>query len=185
MFSFSFAPCACFCRCSKTDSITTSCKGLRKFARILKQKRIDAGALVLASSEVKFLMDRDTNQPTDVTMYQMREANSVVEEFMLLANISVGKRIVECYPTFALLRRHPVPSPDMFEPLIRAAAAAGFSIKVDSSKHLAESLDACVVPAFPFFNKLIRMMATRCMTQVSRGNVLQRHSWPNPHGAVR
>ena len=148
-----------------TDSITMSCKGLRTFARIMKQQRIDAGALVLASSEVKFLMDRETNQVTDVTMYQMREANSVVEEFMLLANISVGKRIVECYPTFALLRRHPVPSADMFEPLIRAASAAGFVVDVSTSKHLADSLDRCVVPDFPFFNKLIRMMATRCMTQ--------------------
>lgn len=79
----------------------------------------------------------------------------------------------------------------MFEPLIRAAAAAGFSIKVDSSKHLAESLDKCVVPAFPFFNKLIRMMATRCMTQVSRGmgggvgwgDEQQRYSSLNPHGS--
>jgi exosome complex exonuclease DIS3/RRP44 len=159
---------------------------------------------MLASSEVKFVMDKETNQPTDVSVYQMREANSVVEEsdthayihmyqkythihraviknlnsfviwlllfclvirFMLLANISVGKRIVECYPTFALLRRHPVPSPDMFEPLIRAAAAAGFTIKCDSSRALADSLDLCVVPEFPFFNKLIRMLATRCLTQ--------------------
>jgi len=148
-----------------TDSITVSCKNLRKFARILKQRRLDAGALLLASSEVKFLIDKQSNTPMDVEMYAMREANSVVEEFMLLANISVGKRILEYYPTFALLRRHPTPTPDMFEPLVRAGRAAGFDIKVDTSKHLAESLDKCVVPQFPFFNKLIRMMATRCMTQ--------------------
>jgi len=148
-----------------TDSITVACKGLRTFARQLKKKRFDAGALMLASSEVKFVIDRETNQPTDVSMYQMREANSVVEEFMLLANVSVGKRIVECYPTFALLRRHPVPAPEMFDPLIRAAAAAGFTIRVDSSKALADSLDLAVVPDFPFFNKLLRMLATRCMTQ--------------------
>jgi exosome complex exonuclease DIS3/RRP44 len=120
---------------------------------------------MLASSEVKFVMDKETSQPTDVSVYQMREANSVVEEFMLLANVSVGKRIVECYPTFALLRRHPVPAPEMFEPLVRAAAAVGFKINVESSKALADSLDKCVVPGFDFFNKIMRMMATRCMTQ--------------------
>jgi exosome complex exonuclease DIS3/RRP44 len=146
-----------------TDSVTQSCKGLRMFARILKQRRLDAGALLLSSNEVKFLIDRaNGNQPMDVEMYQLKEANSVVEEFMLLANISVGKRIVEFYPTFALLRRHPTPAPEMFEPLIRAGKAAGFNIKIDTSKHLAESLDACVVKELPIFNKLIRMMATRC-----------------------
>jgi exosome complex exonuclease DIS3/RRP44 len=141
------------------------CKGLRMFARIMKQNRILAGALVLSSNEVKFVIDKETNQPKDVEMYQLKEANSVVEEFMLLANISVGKRIVEFYPTFALLRRHPVPATEMFEPLIRAGKAAGFAIRVDTSKHLAESLDKCIVPEFPIFNKIIRMMATRCMTQ--------------------
>lgn len=147
---------------SDTDSITNSCKGLRMFARMFKQRRLDAGALLLSSNEVKFVIDRENgSKPMDVEMYQLKEANSVVEEFMLLANISVGKRILEAYPTFALLRRHPVPSADMFEPLIRAGKAAGFNIKVDTSKHLAESLDKCVVPGFPFFNKLIRMMATR------------------------
>lgn len=182
---------------SGTDSITLGCKGLRKFARILKAKRIAAGALMLSSNEVKFLIDRENgNQPMDVEMYQLKEANSVVEEFMLLgqqggrqqnrewptcavtvshrisrfslplpANISVGKRCLEYYPTFALLRRHPVPSAEMFEPLIRAGKAAGFTIRADTSKHLADSLDKCVVPEFPFFNKLIRMMATRSMTQ--------------------
>jgi exosome complex exonuclease DIS3/RRP44 len=36
-------------------------------------------------------------------------------------------------------------------------------LRVESSKALADSLDTCVDPEEPFFNTLIRIMATRCM----------------------
>ena len=37
------------------------------------------------------------------------------------------------------------------------------SLDVSSSKSLATSLDACTLPNDPFFNTLIRILATRCM----------------------
>jgi exosome complex exonuclease DIS3/RRP44 len=55
----------------------------------------------------------------------------------------------------------------MFEPLLRAGAAAGFSLDVSSSRVLADSLDLAERGDDPYFNKLVRIMATRCMTQVS------------------
>jgi exosome complex exonuclease DIS3/RRP44 len=39
----------------------------------------------------------------------------------------------------------------------------GLSLDVSSSKALATSLDECTVPGDPFFNTLIRILATRCM----------------------
>ena len=59
-------------------------------AKILRQNRIDVGALTLASPEVRFKWDAETQSPTDVSMYMLKEANSLVEEWMLLANITVG-----------------------------------------------------------------------------------------------
>jgi exosome complex exonuclease DIS3/RRP44 len=38
------------------------------------------------------------------------------------------------FPACALLRRHPVPPPRQFEPLLRAAAAVGASIDPSTSK---------------------------------------------------
>lgn len=46
----------------------------------------------------------------------------MVEEFMLLANISVAQRIYREFPEYAVLRRHPQPPPSNFEPLIKAAS---------------------------------------------------------------
>ncbi len=37
-------------------------------------------------------------------MYETKESNSLVEEFMLLANISVAKKIYEVFPNYAILR---------------------------------------------------------------------------------
>jgi exosome complex exonuclease DIS3/RRP44 len=89
----------------------------------------------------------------------------VVEEFMLLANIAVARRIWQKFPSFALLRRHPSPSRRRFDELLRAAEVAGVELKVDSSKALADSLDAATRPDDPMFNKIVRILATRCMSQ--------------------
>ena len=39
-----------------------------------------------------------------------REANKLVEEFMLLANMSVAALVADAFPERALLRRHPPPN---------------------------------------------------------------------------
>ena len=44
-----------------------------------------------------------------------------------------------------------------------AASAAGVTIDISSSKALADSLDLAVKEHDPYFNKLLRIMSTRCM----------------------
>ena len=102
----------------------------------LQSKTLDIcrGALTLASPEVKFEIDTETHDPLDVGMYQVREANQMVEEMMLLANITVAEHILKHFPAQALLRRHPVPPPRQFEPLLKAAVAAGVSINPETSQ---------------------------------------------------
>ncbi|CAL1288476.1 unnamed protein product [Larinioides sclopetarius] len=150
---------------SLNDEITISLRFLNKLAKVLKKQRIDNGALSLASTEVRFAMDTETHDPIDVEKKELKETNSMVEEFMLLANISVAKRIHEEFPECALLRRHPAPAVSNFEPLIKAGLSKGFKIEVHSGKALAESLDAAVVSENPYFNTMLRMVATRCMAQ--------------------
>ena len=45
----------------------------------------------------------------------------MVEEFMLLANISVAEKILQEFPDCALLRRHPAPPASNYEPIIKVA----------------------------------------------------------------
>ena len=75
---------------------------------------------MLASPEIRFEVSSETNDPIDVVSKPMLETNSMVEEFMLLANISVADRIFQNFPECAVLRRHPVPPASNFEPIIKA-----------------------------------------------------------------
>ena len=136
-------------------------KLLASVARSLRASRKAAGALTLASTEVRVQLDSETHDPLEVTAYELRETNEMVEEFMLLANIWVARRTVEAFPRYALLRRHPAPPPAQFDSLLAAAAAVGVKLDVSSSKALADSLDGAAVRGNPYFNRLLRIMATR------------------------
>ena len=149
----------------KSD-LANDLRRLRDVSKALRAKRMEQGALTLASPEVRFELDDETSNPLDVSLYISRETNKMVEEMMLLANIAVAERISEHYPSFALLRRHPEPREKMFLPLLETVKLLGLENKINcaSNKALAESLDACVREDDPYFNTLLRLQATRCMS---------------------
>ncbi|XP_055377546.1 exosome complex exonuclease RRP44 [Condylostylus longicornis] len=150
---------------NQNDDIAKSLRNLNKLAKILKKKRLDNGALVLASPEIRFQVDSETHDPIDVEAKQIRETNSMVEEFMLLANVTVAEHIEREFPECAMLRRHPRPSQSNFDPLIKAGRNQGFEIHTESGKALANSLDLAVKEDNPYFNTMLRILATRCMMQ--------------------
>jgi exosome complex exonuclease DIS3/RRP44 len=87
------------------DELTQSIRLLNSLAIKLKAGRMAAGALNLASPEVKIhLHSAESTEPIDVEQKALRETNSLVEEFMLLANISVASKIQETFPQTAVLR---------------------------------------------------------------------------------
>lgn len=122
-------------------------------------------ALLLASPEIRFQCDSETNDPIEVKVKKMIDTNSMVEEFMLLANCSVAAKIEKEFPDYAMLRRHPSPPQTNFDPLIKAVRHQGFDIDTSSGKALADSLDRIVKDDNPYFNTMLRILATRCMLQ--------------------
>ncbi|KAF7319870.1 Exosome complex exonuclease dis3 [Mycena kentingensis (nom. inval.)] len=148
-----------------TDPLTTAIRLLNSLAQKLKAARMAAGALNLASPEVKIHLDSaESSDPIDVEQKELRETNSLVEEFMLLANISVARKIYDAFPATAVLRRHLPPPQTNFDKLKDILQKRkGMSLDVSSSGALAESLDRCVDANEPAFNTLVRIMATRCM----------------------
>lgn len=147
------------------DPLTDSIRLLNSLAIKLKAGRIAAGALSLSSPELKIhLNSTESTAPIDVEQKEQLETNSLVEEFMLLANISVARKIQEAYPATAVLRRHAPPPKTNFEALQDILhKRKGMTLDVSSSKALADSLDLCIDPELPEFNTLVRIMATRCM----------------------
>ncbi|OAQ98015.1 hypothetical protein LLEC1_01983 [Akanthomyces lecanii] len=149
---------------SQQDELTQGMRMLLALSRRLKKKRMDAGALSLSSPEVKVQMESETSDPIDVKTKELLDTNSLVEEFMLFANISVAAKIYEAFPQTAILRRHAAPPKTNFDELAeQLRVKRNLELRTDTSKALADSLDACADPTEPFFNTLVRIMATRCM----------------------
>lgn len=149
------------------DELATSLRELNSLAKKMKAKRLENGALVLASAgEIKFVeIESETHENlTKIEMKKVEETNSMVEEMMLAANISVAAKILEAYPEISLLRRHPQPSAANFDELRQAAKAKGFDLDPSSGKSLSTTLAAAVDPKNPYFNTMLRMLTTRCMT---------------------
>ena len=142
-----------------------SVKTLNMLAKQLRQRRMEAGALTLASPEVRFKLENDSQDPVDVELKELKDTNALVEEFMLLANISVARKIHSHFPDSSMLRRHPSPAQGNFETLKLALSRFGIEIQTTTSKELSDSLDKCIVKDNPYFNKMVRIMTTRCMMQ--------------------
>lgn len=149
---------------AQTDELTQGMRALLMLSKKLKRKRMEAGALNLASPEVRVQTESETSDPVDVKTKELLDTHSLVEEFMLLANISVAGKIYESFPQTALLRRHASPPKTNFEELTnQLKVKKGLELRTESSKAVADSLDKCIDPREPFFNTLVRIMATRCM----------------------
>ena len=136
----------------RNDELTASVRLLNSLAQRLKARRMAAGALNLASPEVKIhLESSESSDPIDVEQKKLLETNSLVEEFMLLANISVAQKIQENFPQTAVLRRHMPPPPTNFEKLQDILLKRkGMTLDVSSSAALAASLDKCEVVSNTF-----------------------------------
>lgn len=147
------------------DGVTEGLRLLMALARVLKARRLAAGALVLGSTEIKFTKD-ENYQPVDMELYQHYDTHMMVEEWMLAANVAVAQKTYEHFPSYAVLRNHPAPNPQMFEWLQVVLRARGYpALDLASSKTLAATLDTATDPRDPMVNQLVRTLATRCLMQ--------------------
>jgi exosome complex exonuclease DIS3/RRP44 len=150
---------------SAQDELTCGIRALNSLAKKLRAARMERGALTLASPEVRFRLEGDAQDPVDVELKELKETNALVEEFMLLANVSVAEKIFATFPNTALLRCHPTPPVENFASLQQALNPHGVTLDLANSKSLGQSLDSAVNQSDPFFNKLVRILTTRCMMQ--------------------
>jgi ribonuclease R len=70
---------------------------LDKIAKILRKARLKHGALNIESEEMRFRLD-DTGHPIEVLIKTSKDANKLIEEFMLLANRKVATFIAAPKP---------------------------------------------------------------------------------------
>lgn len=109
---------------------------LNSLAKELRKRRYQQGALEFDRAEVRFEID-DNGKPVDVYFKQSKDANKLIEEFMLLANLTVAESIGKVpkgrkAKTF-VYRVHDNPDPEKIANLSVIASRFGHKINTDGS----------------------------------------------------
>jgi ribonuclease R len=118
---------------------------LDRLAKILRERRIENGAITFDRSEVRFNLD-ENNEPIGVYFKVSKDANHLIEEFMLLANrkvsefVSLNNKGKVTGNTF-IYRIHDDPDPAKLEALRDFVGTFGYQMDLANTKKVAQSLN--------------------------------------------
>ncbi|XP_067950237.1 DIS3-like exonuclease 2 [Watersipora subatra] len=113
---------------------------LDKIAKVLRKRRFEAGALRLDQTKLSYTLNKDTGYPTGYFVYELKDSNRMIEEFMLLANMAVARKIHKSYPEKAILRMHPEPQGKQLSDLELVCSQMGLFIDTTNSHTMQDSL---------------------------------------------
>ena len=122
---------------------------LDKLAKIMRNKRVENGAITFDRSEVRFNLD-ENNEPIGVYFKISKDSNHLIEEFMLLANkkvsefVSLNSKGQITNNTF-IYRIHDDPDPAKLEALRDFVSTFGYKMNISNTKKVAESLNKLLV----------------------------------------
>ena len=134
---------------SERTNVEEAVLKLHALATRLRNQRYKNGAINFESQEVKFRLDENA-KPIGVYIKESKEANWLIEEFMLLANRTVAEYIGkpntqksktknQNSPKTFVYRVHDEPNPEKLNTFVEFVAKLGFSMKTGSRKALADS----------------------------------------------
>lgn len=114
---------------------------MNDLAKILRRKRMQNGAISFDKVEVKFHLN-EAAEPTGVYFKVAKDANHLIEEFMLLANRKVAEFIGKQRPTKTFVYRiHDEPDEDKLINLQTVISKFGYSINFKTKNDISKSLN--------------------------------------------
>jgi len=122
-----------------SDAITEATLKLDELAKILRRNRMNNGAISFDKVEVKFNLD-ENGEPEGVYFKVSKDANHLIEEFMLLANKKVAEYIGKQKKTF-IYRIHDEPNEDKLFAMQALISKFGYKIDLRDKKDISKSLN--------------------------------------------
>ena len=117
---------------------------LYDLASKLRKERFSKGSINFKSTEVKFRLD-EKGKPLEAFIKEQKEANWLIEDFMLLANKQVAERIGkkkgQAPPKTFVYRIHDSPNPEKLGIFIEFVRKLGYNVKTGTRKMLSDSLN--------------------------------------------
>ncbi|GAA4280240.1 ribonuclease R [Gaetbulibacter aestuarii] len=128
-------------RYQTTQSIADAVLKLDELAKIMRRKRMKDGAISFDKVEVKFELD-DDNNPLGVYFKTSKDANKLIEEFMLLANRKVAEFVgkQDQKKTF-IYRVHDEPDESKLANLQGIVSRFGYKLNFKDRKSTTKSLN--------------------------------------------
>jgi ribonuclease R len=121
------------------ENIIEATLKLDELAKILRRNRMNNGAISFDKVEVKFNLD-DNGEPEGVYFKVSKDANHLIEEFMLLANRKVAEFIGKQKKTF-IYRIHDEPNEDKLFAMQALISKFGYKIDLREKKGISKSLN--------------------------------------------
>ncbi len=148
----------------ENDKLNLAIKTLDSLAKKMRQRRMSHGAISFDKTEVKFKLDEEAN-PIGVFVKESKDANKLIEEFMLLANRKVAEFIGKKKKTF-VYRVHDEPDIDKLAALQGVITKFGYRIDTRSRDTTSQSLNKLLseVHGKPESN-MIETLAIRSMSK--------------------
>jgi len=114
---------------------------LDRIAKIMRRQRMKDGAISFDKVEVKFELDQE-NDPVGVFFKTSKDANKLIEEFMLLANRKVAEFIGKQSPKKTFVYRiHDEPNDEKLAALQTIAGRFGYKMNLKDRKSTTASLN--------------------------------------------
>ena len=124
------------------EKVVNATLELNKLAKIMRRQRMKNGAISFDKVEVKFNLDED-NEPVGVYFKTAKDANKLIEEFMLLANKKVAEFIGKQDPKKTFIYRiHDEPDDEKLASLSNIAGRFGYKTDFKDRKATANSLNS-------------------------------------------
>lgn len=125
------------------DEIVEATLKLDELAKVLRKNRLNNGAISFDKVEVKFKLD-ENDEPVGVYFKVAKDANHLIEEFMLLANRKVAEFIGKQKKTF-VYRIHDEPDENKLMNLQGVISKFGYSLNFKSKETISKSLNDLLV----------------------------------------
>lgn len=117
---------------------------LNDLATKLRAIRMKEGCINFHSEEVKFILD-ENGKPIDTYVKVQKEANMLIEDFMLLANKTIAETMSKSskYKDYTFVFRiHDEPNPEKLSNFIQLVSKLGYSMNISSREKLVKSYNA-------------------------------------------
>jgi ribonuclease R/exosome complex exonuclease DIS3/RRP44 len=123
------------------DAIKMAILKMDDLAKIMRAERMKRGAISFDSIEVRFKLNAK-NEPESVYFKESKDANKLIEEFMLLANRKVAEFIGKQKPTKTFIYRiHDNPDEDKLIALNGIVSRFGHKLNFKDKKSISASLN--------------------------------------------